>query len=224
MKLLGAFIFIIFSLSKVQSLTLCLRLCGLSCFFAPAKAICMGFCMPLCLAESRNCFSFDTIVNVQKNNTIIKTLISNINEKDKVLTLKSGNFALTNVVQIFKEEGNFTFYELKAQNSKKKLKKIKLTKDHGVIVIKNNKKFIITAKNIKKGNLILTNEGIFKIYEISKIIENKKYTLYTEDGTILASGIFVSTICEPDIDETIPFEKIMKEWRKTHKIINSYLY
>lgn len=98
-----------------------------------------------------------------------------------------------------------------------------MTEDHGLIVIKNNQKFIVSAKNIKKGNLIITNEGIFSIHDISIISQNKKYTLYTEDGTILASDIYVSTICEPDIDETIPFEELMEDWRQAHETINSYI-
>ena len=32
------------------------------------------------------------------------------------------------------------------------------------------------------------------IYNVSKLIENEKYTLYNEDGTVLASNIYVSTI------------------------------
>ena len=223
MKLFKVFIFFIFLVLKVQSLALCLSLCGTSCFASSFKPVSMDICMAACAAGTRNCFSDDTTIQVQRNKTIIETSISNIKEKDQVLTLKNGEFSLTNVVQILQNEGNFTFYELKAQNSEKKIKKIKLTEDHGLIVIKNNQKFIVSAKNIKKGNLIITNEGIFSIYDISIITQNKKYTLYTEDGTILASDIYVSTICEPDIDETIPFEELMEDWRQAHETINSYI-
>ena len=167
MKLFKVFIFFIFLVLKVQSLALCLTLCGKCCFEASFKPVCMALCMAACAAGTRNCFSDDTTIQVQRNKTIIETSISNIKEKDQVLTLKNGEFSLTNVVQILQNEGNFTFYELKAQNSEKKIKKIKLTEDHGLIVIKNNQKFIVSAKNIKKGNLIITNEGIFSIYDIS---------------------------------------------------------
>lgn len=183
----------------------------------------MAFCMGACAAGTKNCFSVDTTIQVQKNDTIIELPISRVKENDKVLTLKNGNFELTNVVQILNKKGNYTFYELKARNTKGNIKTIKLTENHGVIIIKNNEKYIIHAKNIKEGNLVLTNEGIFMIYSVSKLIQNEKYTLYTKDGTVLASNIFVSTICEPDINESISYEKLMKSWRKAHKIINNYV-
>ena len=179
--------------------------------------------MGACAAVTKNCFSVDTTIQVQKNDTIIELPISRVKENDKVLTLKNGNFELTNVVQILNKKGNYTFYELKARNTKGNIKIIKLTENHGVIIIKNNEKYIIQAKNIKEGNLVLTNEGIFMIYSVSKLIQNEKYTLYTKDGTVLASNIFVSTICEPDINESISYEKLMKSWRKAHKIINNYV-
>ena len=179
--------------------------------------------MGACAAVRKNCFSVDTTIQVQKNNTIIEVPISTIKENDKVLTIKNDKFELTNVVQIINKKGNYTFYELKARNTKGNIKIIKLTENHGVIIIKNNKEYMVYDKNIKEGNLVLTNEGIFMIYSVSKLIENEKYTLYTVDGTVLASNIYVSTICEPDINESIPFEKLMNDWRKDHEIINNYL-
>lgn len=223
MKTFQAFIFIIFLVLKVKPLGACLSICGSACFASLTKAICMAFCMGACAAGTKNCFSVDTTIQVQKNDTIIELPISRVKENDKVLTLKNGNFELTNVVQILNKKGNYTFYELKARNTKGNIKTIKLTENHGVIIIKNNEKYIIQAKNIKEGNLVLTNEGIFMIYSVSKLIQNEKYTLYTKDGTVLASNIFVSTICEPDINESISYEKLMKSWRKAHKIINNYV-
>ena len=120
MKLFKVFIFFIFLVLKVQSLALCLTICGSSCWGTIVKPVCMALCMAACAAGTRNCFSDDTTIQVQRNKTIIETSISNIKEKDQVLTLKNGEFSLTNVVQILQNEGNFTFYELKAQNSEKK--------------------------------------------------------------------------------------------------------
>lgn len=120
MKLFKVFIFFIFLVLKVQSLALCLTICSSTCLATIVKPVCMALCMAACAAGTRNCFSDDTTIQVQRNKTIIETSISNIKEKDQVLTLKNGEFSLTNVVQILQNEGNFTFYELKAQNSEKK--------------------------------------------------------------------------------------------------------
>ena len=88
MKLYQIFIFLILSILKVQSLSLCLKICGPACFAAPTKAFCMALCMSACAAGTRNCFSYDTTLQVEKNNTIGETFISNVKENDKVLTLK----------------------------------------------------------------------------------------------------------------------------------------
>ena len=128
--------------------------------------------MRACAAFGKNCFSVDTTIQIQKNNTIIEVPISTVKENDKILTLKNDKFELTNVVQIINKKGNYTFYELKARNTKGNIKNIKLTENHGVIIIKNNKEYIVYVKNIKEGNLVLTNEGIFMIYSVSKLIEN----------------------------------------------------
>ena len=55
----------------------------------------MGAC-----AVGKICFSVDTTIQVQKNNTIIEVPISMVKENDKVLTLKNDKFELTNIVQI----------------------------------------------------------------------------------------------------------------------------
>lgn len=217
-------VFLAILIFKVQLTSVCMGVCALACKFSGGlAAFCFPFCMSICLAGKKSCFSFDTTIQVQRNDTIKETLIYNVKENDKVLTLKNGKFIFTKVVQITKTEGNFTFYELSAKNLKGKIKKIKLTENHGVIIIKNRTKYIIRAKNIEKGNIVLTNEGIFRIYNVYKMIENEKYTLYTEDGTVLASNIYVSTICEPDIEESTPFEKLMKFWRKAHEKYNQYV-
>ena len=210
---------------KVKPLRNCLSVCESTCrrLSSPTHQICIGICITVCSTLTKNCFSVDTTIQVQKNDTIMNQPISRVKENDKVLTLKNDKFELTNVVQILNKKGNYTFYELKARNTKGNIKTIKLTENHGVIIIKNNEKYIIHAKNIKEGNRVLTNEGIFMIYSVSKLIQNEKYTLYTKDGTVLASNIFVSTICEPDINESISYEKLMKSWRKAHKIINNYV-
>ena len=124
MKTFQAFIFIIFLVLKVKPLGVCLSIYGSACFASLTKAICMAFCMGACAAATKNCFSVDTTIQVQKNDTIIELPISRVKENDKVLTLKNRNFELTNVVQILNEKGNYTFYELKARNTKGNIKNI----------------------------------------------------------------------------------------------------
>ncbi len=94
---------------KVKPLAVCLTICQTACFASLTKAICLAFCMGSCAAVTKNCFSVDTTIQVQKNDTIIELPISRVKENDKVLTLKNGNFELTNVVQILNKKGNYFF-------------------------------------------------------------------------------------------------------------------
>lgn len=62
-----------------------------------------------------------------------------------------------------------------------------------------------------------TLNGEFSIIDIKKEVQNQKYTLVTEDGTVLASDIYISLICENIIDESAKFENIMNSWRNLHR-------
>ena len=96
---------------------------------------------------------------------------------------------------------------------------IKITGNHGIIVKNKNEdgKKIILAKNAKIGDILYNLNGEqLKIIDIKKEVQNLKYTLVTEDGTVLASDIYISIICENLIDGNSKFEDIMYNWRKLH--------
>ena len=99
MKTFQVFLFLFFLVMKVKPLALCLNIFSFVCFASLIKAICLAFCMGAC-AVGKICFSVDTTIQVQKNNTIIEVPISMVKENDKVLTLKNDKFELTNIVQI----------------------------------------------------------------------------------------------------------------------------
>lgn len=197
--------------------SLCARTCLMGGTIAPA---CYAACMPGCMALTRNCFSNDTSIYLQKNNTIIETNIFNIKKNDKVLTIRNGKKILTTIKNIYREEGNFIFYKIQAKNEKGNIRILKVTENHGIIVLNanNGKKSIVLAKSAKKGNLLLTSDGNYIIFNITKEILKEKYSLYTDDGTVLASNIFVTTLCEEDIEEGVSFDGFMEKWRNNHKL------
>ena len=178
---------------------------------------CQTMCMAACswgVIIPPACFSEETKIYVIKNNQIIKKNISEIKRNDFVLTYINNIEKKTKVISNERSEGHFEFYNIILENNYN----IKVTGNHGVIVKnkKDNGKKISLAENVKEGDILYTLNGEFSIIEIKKEVQNQKYTLVTEDGTVLASDIYISLICENIIDESANFENIMYSWRNLH--------
>ena len=94
---------------------------------------------------------------------------------------------------------------------------IKVTDEHGIIFIKNNKKYIKTADKVNVGDILITMLGNSKVEKIEKSFETSKFVVETEDGSVFSNEIYVSTICEEEINETKEFQEIIKDWRKMHE-------
>jgi len=176
-------------------------------------------CLLGCLSQG-NCFSKETSISVRKNKSITETNIANIKKGDIVLTIEKGKKIFTTVKNIYKEEGSFIFYYIQAKNEKGNIISLKVTENHGIIILNDHKKTIIHAKNAKNGDLLLAEDGIYIIFNIGKEQLKEKYSLYTENGTILASKIFVSTVCEKDIENGVSFDEFIKKWRIAHNYNN----
>ena len=231
------FLFCLFCLiSKISTGALCFPACLVFCAANPvifAGALASGGvaeigCLPGCgiacsmgLFVPAACFSEDTFLTIKDSNQIFETEIKNIKRNDFVLTLDSnGKQKFTKVVSNIKSKGNFDFLDIicKANSEKKELK---VTIDHSLIIGDENKKEIILAKNLKIGMKFFINNGLCEVVQINQIVLNDKYTLITEDGTIISSGIFSSTICDSEIDENISFEKNLEKWKNNHNFMSS---
>ena len=236
-KTIYLFLLCLFCLfSKVSTGALCFPACLVFCAANPvmfAGALASGgvteiACFPGCsiacsmgLFVPAACFSEDTILTVKDSNKVFETEIKNIKRNDYVLTLdNNGNQMYTKVVSNIKSKGNYDFLDIICQASSGN-KELKVTKDHSLVVGDENKKEIILAKNVKVGMNFFINNGLCEVKQINQIILNEKYTLITEDGTIISSGIFSSTICDSEIDEHISFEKNLEKWKNNHNFISS---
>ena len=216
-------------INEVQSGTACYGFCLGICLGMGAIAFgkrygipldvtgCQTMCMAACSWGVLNppaCFSEETKIYVIENNQTIRKNISEIKRNDFVLTLINNMKKKTKVISNERIEGNFEFYKIILENKSN----IKVTGNHGIIV-KNKKENgvkIMFAKNVKEGDILYTLSGEFRIIEIKKEVQNQKYTLVTEDGTVLASDIYISLICENMIDENSNFKNIMDSWRDLH--------
>lgn len=78
---------------------------------------------------------------------------------------------------------------------------MKVTPEHGLI-IKDGTNMLTTifAREIQLGDKIMDrNRKIVEVKSIQKLTPGEKYTLITSHGTVLASDLFVATLCEEEI-------------------------
>ena len=223
-------------ISKVSSGVLCYPACLVFCAANPvmfAGALASGGvaeigCIPGCLIACSMglfvpaaCFSDDTLLKVKESNQILEKKIKNIKRDNYVLTLdKNGKRIYTKVISNIKSNGNFNFVDIICKTISKN-NELKVTKDHALIIKKEKQKKIVLAKNLKVGMKLFMENGLCEIKEINQIILKDKYTLITEDGTVLSSGIYSSTICDSDVDENLTFEQNLEKWKKNHNFISS---
>lgn len=163
-------------------------------------------------ANRLSCFSNSSTFKLQNNITLSA---SEIKIGDSLLTLNQEKNTMKHSKVIFKKKinGKFNFISIFLENGKA----IKVTDEHGIIFIKNNKKYIKTADKVNIGDVLITTSGNSKVEKIEKSFEKSKFVVETEDGSVFSNGIYVSTICEEEINETKEFQEIITNWKKIHK-------
>ena len=129
----------------------------------------------------------------------------------------------TKVVRNVKSLGTFNYTQITLESGKT----LTVTNERGVIILNNksNKK-IIRASDLKEGQMLITLQGAEVIKNLKYLSIKDKYILETEDGTVIANGVYVSTICEDMIDEKINADDLIENWKAKHsnlynKIINN---
>lgn len=151
----------------------------------------------ICVCCQIYCFHCDSMIKVlEKNNTIINKKISKIKKGEQVLTFNGKMKQFTKVTKIKKNEGLFEFYTIKCKDSKSNIKSISITGNHTMIVYEEKKNEIKLkyADQVKIGDLFMTNDGFFEVYEINREKMYGSYEIRVENGTILANDILVSTL------------------------------
>lgn len=222
-------------ISKVSSGGLCIPACLIFCAANPvifqaalvsggvAEMGCITGCPIACsmgLFVPVACFSEDTLLTVKNSNEIVSKEIKEIKRNDYVLTLdEKGNSVFTKVISNIKSNGKFDFVNIICETQSEK-KELTVTKDHSMITEFNNQKKLTLSKNLKVGMNLFMENGFCEITNIKTMVLDDKYTLITEDGTVISSGIFSSTICDSDIDENLSFDENLKKWKTKHNFIS----
>ena len=189
----------------------CAPLCAIP--FNPACDACI---LALCVIGpiTTACFSSDTTISKLEDGQIKDVSIYELKKNDLVLA-NNGN-KLTKVVRNVKSEGIFNYTQIILESGKE----LTITNEHGVIVLdeKSNKR-VIKAANLRKGQNLITLDGPEMIKNINNLQIKDKYILETEDGTVIANNIYVSTICDDMIDEKINSDDLLKQWKDKHERI-----
>lgn len=142
------------------------------------------------------CFHPNTIIQVLEKGKLINKRISQIKKGEQVLSYDGKNQILTKVTQNKENKGLFEFFTIKCKNKNENIKMISITGNHTMIVYEKLKHEIIFkyANQVQIGDLFMTSDGLFEVYEINKEMVNNSYEMRVENGTVLANDILVSTL------------------------------
>jgi intein/homing endonuclease len=173
---------------------------------------------PICIASlcvfapiTTGCFSSDTTIAKIEDGQIKNVSIYELKTND--LVLANNQNKLTKVVRNVKSEGIFDYTQIKLESGKE----LTITNEHGVIVLDHeSNKRVIKANNLREGQKLITLEGPKMIKKINYLKIKDKYILETEDGTVMANNVYVSTICEDMIDEKRNADDLIKQWKDKH--------
>lgn len=186
----------------------------------PFNPACDACILALCVIGpiTTACFSSDTKISTIEDGQIKDVSIYELKEND--LVLANNENKLTKVVRNVKSEGIFNYIQVILESGKK----LTITNEHGVIVLDDeSNKRVIKANNLREGQKLITLEGPEMIKNINNLKIKDKYILETEDGTVIANNIYVSTICDDMIDEKINSDDLLKQWKDKHERIYNKL-
>lgn len=165
-----------------------------------------------------SCFSDEAKIIVLESGVQVEKPITEVNVADEVLTLSGSELKTTKVIRNLKISGSFEFLEIEAssQNGTKKL--LKVTPNHVMIRAHDNMSLkLLLSKNLKLGDKVLSEDGVYVVSKILNTMKNDKYKLVTTEGTVLASGVFVSTICGPEILCESDFDDVLASWKQKYR-------
>ena len=180
----------------------------------PLNPACIACVLANCVAGPvlTACFSSDTIISKVEDGQIKKVSIEELKVNDLVLSNNGNQF--TRVVRNVKDKGIFDYTQIILESGKQ----LTITNEHGVIVLdEESNKRIMRANNLREGQKLITLEGPEIIKKINSLKIKDKYILETEDGTVIANDIYVSTICDDMIDEKMNSDDLLKLWKDKHE-------
>ena len=189
----------------------CITVCAV-----PLNPLCWACLVALCGGATvvTGCFNSDTKIYKMEYGQIKDVPIYELKKNDLVLANNENKF--TRVVKNVKSEGIFDYKQIILESGKE----LTITDEHVVIILddKSNKR-VIRASNLREGQKVITLDGPEVIKKINDLKIKDRYILETMDGTVIANNIYVSTICDDMIDETMNSDELIKLWKEKHETL-----
>jgi hypothetical protein len=191
---------------------------GIAIDFTGCAGICMVACATLVWVPPA-CFANDTIIAVSApDGTLLEKPISAVHVGDQVLTLVDGRPATTRVVRNVRSSGSFDFFEFEARSGYA-VSTLKVTPQHSMLLTdqQGEMRFSLPA-DVSVGDEMQSRDGSTrKVSRIGRFVGEEKFTLETTEGSVLASGLLVSTICDSEINTGLKMDDVMHGWKLRHQ-------
>ncbi|KID84696.1 hypothetical protein MGU_08041 [Metarhizium guizhouense ARSEF 977] len=183
---------------------------------------CAGVCMVACATlvwVPPACFSNDTTIAMYApDGTRLEKPISAVRDGDSVLTMADGRPVPTRVIRNVQSSGSFDFFEFEVL-SHHTIATLKVTSQHGMLLVDplGEMRFALPG-DVRVGDEMQSSDGsAWKVSRIGHSVGVDKFTLETTEGSVLASGLLVSTICEEEINAGTRMDDIMPGWKARHQ-------
>lgn len=182
---------------------------------------CAGVCMVACATAAwvpPACFANDTTIAVITiNGTSTEKLISDVYVGDEILTLVGGQMATTRVVHNILSTGGFDFFDITVRTDRR-LSTLRVTPEHGILLVNNNEATKMAfPEDVRLGDKMLSWDGATAVVtHIKRSTGPEKYTLVTTEGTVIASSLYVSTLCETEIRDDLDADVALGDWKIRH--------
>lgn len=191
---------------------------GIAIDFTGCAGICAVACASLVWVPPA-CFANDTLISVAApDGTLLEKSISEVNVGDEVLTLVNGRTSTTRVVRNDHSSGMFEFFEFDVRSGKS-VSTLKVTPQHGMLVVDRRGDLRFSHPvDVSVGDVMQTADGSeWKVSRIGHFVGDEKFTLVTTEGSVLASGLLVSTLCEEEIKSGSKMDDVMPAWKLRHQ-------
>ena len=168
------------------------------------------------------CFHSNTEVQLLEKDKITNKRISDIRKGDLVMTYDGKNKIFSKVTKNLENKGSFEFFIIKCKDKNLNIKMISVTGNHTMILYQKTKNEIAFryANQVKIGDLFITPDGIFEVFEIKKEMMNNSYEMRVENGTVLANDILVSTLYLEKNEVCKNQKKIINSFKNEYENLN----
>lgn len=124
--------------------------------------------------------------------------------------------SLTKVTANIRHVGSFDYVQLDTGAGA-----LRVTPNHGIVVFNGSAAFVVTAATVAVGDVVqVSPTARVPVRSIEWTRRDGKYELETESGTVLASGMLATTICDADLEHGVryPLEEKLGSWKEKHSL------